>query len=70
MNQYRDEYNRTEREVYWTLPRILFLILIVGAGFTIAGFVLGMFDDTAKVAQEQFGASALLQKYEWFTTAR
>lgn len=44
---------------------LFFLLAIIGS----AGFVFGIFGETASVAKKEFGASALLKKYEWFKDA-
>lgn len=66
---YRQNYGEYEREYFWTLPRALFAIFAIGLGMIVLGSILGWFSNTAKVAQEQFGAEALLRKYEWFKDA-
>jgi hypothetical protein len=38
-------------------------------GIIVLGSLLGWFNEGAKVAQEEFGPRAMLQKYEWFKDA-
>ncbi len=66
---YRDEFRRTERDVYWTVPKVFLFFVIVSVAVASVSYVLGWFGEAAKVTQEQFGPSALLQKYEWFKDA-
>ncbi len=44
---------------------ILAASILVGT----TGWVMGWFTDAAKVAKQEFSASALLKKYEWFKDA-
>lgn len=66
---YRDDYIRIERDVFWTAPRALFAVVILGIAVGFTGCVLGWFGEAATVTKEQFGARALLAKYEWFKDA-
>lgn len=43
-------------------------IALIG-GLTLVGNVVGVFTETAAVANEQFGPRAMLAKYEWFKNA-
>ena len=46
----------------------LYLIIIVSA-FSLIGWGLGWFGEAGRVAKEEFGPRAMLQKYEWFKDA-
>jgi hypothetical protein len=73
---YRDDYQEAEREVYWTLPRVFVLLLVLGMGGTILGtafcalgLIGGAANNAAGVVQKEFYPDALLRKYEWFKDA-
>ena len=73
---YRNEFQRYERDVYWTMPRVFAWLaaLILGFGmlsvFACAvGLVGGAVTNTASVVKKEFYPDALLRKYEWFKDA-
>lgn len=66
---YRDDFRSVERNVYWSLPKILLFVCVAIFALGGIGFVFGIFGEAAKVTQEQFGPQALLTKYEWFKDA-
>jgi hypothetical protein len=66
---YREDYRSAERDAFWTLPRALGAILALVLGLGVVGHIAGWFGETGQVAQEQFGARAVLEKYEWFKDA-
>jgi len=45
------------------------LLMVVGAGVSFFGGILGWFGEAQQVAREEFGPRAMLQKYEWFKNA-
>lgn len=47
----------------------LFVLSTVGVGCSAFAYGMGWFSEAAQVAQEEFGARALLTKYEWFKEA-
>lgn len=76
MSGYREEFGRASRDVYWTVPRVLglvVLLMLVGTGLSLLGQVLGLFggavNSVAVVVQKEFYPEALLRKYEWFKDA-
>jgi hypothetical protein len=50
----------------WSLLWILLVAVVVLSGI---GYAFGWFGEAAKVAQDQYGPKALLEKYEWFKNA-
>ena len=66
MNEYRKEFNETSREVKWTFWKVLWLIIVFVAIVSVAGYIFGWFGESARVAKEEFGPKAALEKYEWF----
>lgn len=42
------------------------LFVVISVAVSIMGYTLGWFGEAASVAQKEFGATAALQKYEWF----
>lgn len=45
---------------------IIITLFVFGTFIGTAGYFLGWFTDTAKVVKQEFSASAMLKKYEWF----
>lgn len=73
---YRDEFDRYQDDVYWTLPRLAATLVVVMVFFSFVGLgacAIGLFsgaaDNAAKVIQKEFYPDALLRKYEWFKDA-
>lgn len=73
---YRDDFYYGRREIYWTLPRIIGVIIAVMALTTVLGLascafglIGGAANNAAKVVQKEFYPDALLRKYEWFKDA-
>ena len=50
---------------FWHILGILTIVGVVIV-LTIGGYILGWFGEAAKVAKEEFGPEASLEKYEWF----
>lgn len=48
---------------------VILLLLVLGAGVSVAGWLGGWFSEAGQVAREQAGPRALLRKYEWFKDA-
>lgn len=46
--------------------KIFGIILACFVGIWLLGYALGWFGEAARVAQDEFGAQAALEKYEWF----
>lgn len=49
--------------------RIILIVFALACFGGVLSWTAGWFSDAGKVAQEQFSASALLKKYEWFKDA-
>ncbi|MBS3166753.1 hypothetical protein J4403_00915 [Candidatus Woesearchaeota archaeon] len=58
-----------EKGPFSIIMRVFFLFLIMGIIIGIIGYAISWFSETGKVAKEEFGARALLEKYEWFKNA-
>lgn len=76
MSSYRDEYRSVSADIYWTLPKIIGLLFVVFAGFSLLGvgacaigLVGGATTNAAKVVRQEFYPDAILRKYEWFKDA-
>lgn len=69
MSSYRDEFSRAEKDAYWSLPKVLLFGILFFGALGALGFVFSMFSEAGTVAQKEFGATALLKKYEWFKDA-
>lgn len=70
MSEYRDDIREFGREARWTVGSLFLKVLLpLILLFSVVGYGLGWFSEAAQVAQEEFGARAMLQKYEWFKDA-
>ena len=72
MSNYRrglGEVSAEARPTAWLVFKIGLLVMVVVAGLSVVGYGLGWFGEAAKVAQEEFGPRAMLEKYEWFKDA-
>lgn len=49
--------------------KAILAVFLLGILVSVIGYGLGWFGETAKVAQEEFGPRAMLEKYEWFKDA-
>ncbi|MBI4118685.1 MAG: hypothetical protein HY452_00270 [Parcubacteria group bacterium] len=49
--------------------KVILALFVLGAFTSVIGYGLGWFGEAAKVAQEEFGPRAALEKYEWFKNA-
>ena len=49
--------------------KVIITLFIIGALISGITYVAGWFSSAAKVAQQEFNAQAMLQKYEWFKDA-
>ncbi|TSC81674.1 MAG: hypothetical protein G01um101420_920 [Parcubacteria group bacterium Gr01-1014_20] len=65
-SEYRGAVAEGIGEAKWTFWKIFWVVVGLIVVLTVAGFALGLFGETAQVAQEQFGPRASLAKYEWF----
>jgi len=63
---YRDEFNKTTKEVKWTFWKVTGLIVGALIVLSVIGYALGWFSDAAEVAKDEFGPKAAMEKYEWF----
>jgi len=66
---YQSDFNYTYKEAKWTFWKIFWPIVALSVILSVTGYVFGWFGEAAQVAQQEFGASALLKKYEWFKDA-
>lgn len=70
----RDDYRQTVRDVStdarWTVghvfTRVILPIIALVVVLSIIGGILGWFGEAADVAREEFGPSAMRDKYQWF----
>lgn len=70
MKQTWDDYEKaTERGPVAIVAKVSIAMLAFGICVSVVAYGLGWFSEGAAVAQEQFGARALLSKYEWFKDA-
>lgn len=77
MSDWRNEVDGYGKEVGWTLGRVFTKAVLPFGLFCLAAWLLmttcgvigGTVQETARVAREEFGPRALLEKYEWFKDA-
>ncbi len=70
--QYRSDVREVTGEAGFTagqIYKVVHILMVLGAGISGVGYVFGWFGEAAKVAQQEFGPQAMLQKYEWFKDA-
>lgn len=65
-DDYRQSVDKGIAEGRWTFGRILWPILGVVVLLWILSYFLGWFSEAGQVAQQEFGPSAALEKYQWF----
>lgn len=66
---YRDDFRETERETYWTLPKVFVLLLVLisfGVLLKIVALPLWFASRTVDVVKRQVDPAELLRKYELF----
>jgi len=67
MSQRWDDYERAVEYGPWAITKkALWFVIPLVIGLSILGYVLGWFEEAAKVAKDEFGPKAMLVKYEWF----
>ncbi len=49
--------------------KVMLALFVLGIFVSVIGYGLGWFSEAARVAQEEFGPRAALEKYEWFKNA-
>lgn len=49
--------------------KVILSVVVLSALIGVIGYSFGWIGETAKVAQEEFGPKAMLEKYEWFKDA-
>jgi hypothetical protein len=70
MKQSWQDYEKaSERGPMAVVLKVIIGLLVVGSLVSVLGYGLGWFSEAAKVAQEEFGPRAMLEKYEWFKDA-
>lgn len=72
-HEYRRQAGQAKGDAQWTLWRIVVPVglFAIGVGLILwfGGFFAGNAQEAAVVAQKEFGAQALLKKYEWFKSS-
>ena len=63
LSDYGNDFENNPRR---TIQRFIAWIFLIGIVFSIASYSLGWFSEAGKVAQEEFGPEASIEKYEWF----
>lgn len=66
---YRDDFRDTQKETYWSLPRILLLGFVIFGGIGITGFVLNLISQPGRIISKTFDADNIINNYEWFHDA-
>ena len=64
--QWESYEKAAERGPLHFVLKLIVFVLIIGLVVAAIGYPLGWFGEAANVAQQEFGAKALLTKYEWF----
>lgn len=70
MGQKWEDYERaTERGPMSIAVKVILAVFALSVLVGGLGYIAGWFGEAAKVAQEEFGPRAMLEKYEWFKDA-
>lgn len=67
--RYQSDLERGPTSAFGVVVKVVLVLASLIFVTAVVGIPLGWFRDAAAVAQEQFGARALLTKYEWFKDA-
>ena len=66
---WKDYENAAEKGPLSFAIKLVFGCLLLSVLIGMIGYGLGWFGEAAQVTQQQFGATAVLKKYEWFKDA-
>lgn len=66
---WQDYENAANRGPMAIAIKVIITLFVLGTLASVIGYSLGWFGEAAKVAQEEFGPRAMLNKYEWFKDA-
>lgn len=67
--RWEDYENAAERGPMAIAVKVILAVAVLGVLVWGIGYGLGWFGEAARVAQEEFGPRAMLEKYEWFKDA-
>lgn len=68
-DDFRSDWREGERQFYWTMPRILFAIVVVSVLFGAAGWGLNILSQPGRIVSKTLDADNVLNNYEWFHDA-
>jgi len=70
---YRDEYRAAERDVYWTLPRVIIGLVLISFALGAAGMAISLFTAPMRsvtgVVNKTLDPDNIINNYEWFHDA-
>lgn len=69
MNNYRDDFRKTQREYYWSLPRVIIAAIAAVALIGVASWALGLLSQGSRVVSKTFDADNIINNYEWYHDA-
>lgn len=63
---YRRDFREVEKEVYWSMPRIAFMIFIFAILMGGVSFGISIISRPAQVLDQATNPARVIQNYEWF----
>jgi hypothetical protein len=67
--EFRRSYKATEREAYWTMPRLASAAVVLAIFLVAAGLAIAMLTAPMNVARETLRTDNIINNYEWFHDA-
>jgi hypothetical protein len=67
--EYRRDVRRVSREVVWTAPRILGVLVLITVLFGSVGLVLNLLSQPGRIVSKTMDADNVIYNYEWFKDA-
>lgn len=67
--EFRRSYKATEREVYWTMPRLASAAVILAVFLVAAGLAIALLTAPMNVVRETLRTDNIINNYEWFHDA-
>lgn len=69
MSDYRREFRETQREYYWSLPRIVFGLILAIILLGSLGWIVNLMSQPARIMSKTFDADNVINNYEWYRDA-
>lgn len=66
---YRSDFRETQREYYWTVPRIAIGLFVGSVLLGVSGFAVNIAMQPGRIVSKTLDADNVIQNYEWFHDA-